>query len=490
MSPTEVPPYTQTPQTGGPTVVIVGRPNVGKSTLVNRLTGRRDAIVQERPGVTRDRTSHQAQWRGESFDLIDTGGWTPGWSGERDPIDIAVAAAAELATESADVVLFVIDVTVGVTEEDAAIAGWLRSAGAPVLLVANKADQPGNPAQMRADLADLYRLGLGDPFAVSALHGRGSGDLLDVILDRLRSSGAMNRPADPLPDVPGVALIGRPNVGKSSLFNRLLGSERVLVDDRPGTTRDAVDSLVTFAGHDPRTYRFIDTAGLRRKKSKNDTTEYYSTVRTVQALDAAALALLVVDASEPIGEQEQKLARQILDAGRAVVLILNKWDLVDEDRRERISIERDRLLNFLDFAPLVRVSALTARGLTRLPDQMDIALAQWSRRIPTAALNEWLARVTSAQSPPMVAGRSVRVRYITQVATGPPTFRVFTTADLEPAYLRFMERRLREEFGFDGTPLHLGVRVRARWDERVPTPAGRSTGRTAKKSRGGRTRKR
>ena len=476
--------------TGLPTVVVVGRPNVGKSTLVNRVTGRRDAIVEERPGVTRDRTSHVAEWSGETFEVVDTGGWTPGWLPDRDVIDVAVAAQAEIATEEADVVLFVVDVTVGVTEEDAAVADWLRTAGPPVIVVANKADQPGAAAQVRADLADLYRLGLGDPWPVSALHGRGSGDLLDEVVGVLRRSGATERPLEVVPEIPGVALIGRPNVGKSSIFNRLVGSDRVVVDERPGTTRDAVDSVVSFP--DGRTYRFVDTAGLRRKKSKQDSTEYYSTVRTVQALDASALALLVIDAGDGVGEQEQKLARQILDSGRAVVVVYNKWDLVDEERRERLEKERDRLLRFVAFAPVVRTSATTGRGLLKLPDLMDAALEQWSRRIPTAMLNDWLAEAVIAQAPPMQTGRPVRLRYITQVAAGPPTFRVFATGPVEPGYVRYLERRLRETFGFAGTPLDVGIRVRARWDEREGTATStsrQSRGGTGKKSRQ-RTRKR
>ncbi|HWH32681.1 MAG TPA: ribosome biogenesis GTPase Der, partial [Egibacteraceae bacterium] len=281
---------------GGPVVAVVGRPNVGKSTLVNRLTGRRDAIVEQRPGVTRDRTTHAAEWRGRTFTVMDTGGWLPGWAqrGRQtgDDLDALVSAQAERATQTADLVLFVVDLTVGITEEDAAAAEWLRGAGLPVLLVANKADT----TRVEPELAELHGLGLGEPLPVSALHGHGSGDLLDAVFDGLKKVGAFQRKRVPVDDIPAVALIGRPNVGKSSIFNRILGEERTIVDDRPGTTRDAVDTLVEL--EDGRTYRFIDTAGLRRKTRKNDATEYYSTVRTVQALDAACVALLVVDASE------------------------------------------------------------------------------------------------------------------------------------------------------------------------------------------------
>ena len=465
----------------GPLVVVVGRPNVGKSTLVNRLTGRRDAIVEERPGVTRDRTTHSAAWSGVDFTLMDTGGWTPGWETERDRIDIAVAAQAELATENADLVLFVVDVTVGITEEDAAVAAWLRAAGRPVLVVANKADALGQrPGQLDAEMAELYGLGLGEPAPVSALHGRGSGDLLDEVVDRLRQSGATQSAVAAVDPAPGVALIGRPNVGKSSLFNRLVGAERTLVDDRPGTTRDAVDTIVELP--DGRRYRFVDTAGLRRKARRGDATEYYSTVRTVQALDAAAVALLVIDCSEPVGEQEQRLARQVLDAGRAIVLVLNKWDLLDDYRREVLERELDRLLAFVDFAPLVRTAATTGRGMSKLPDAIDAALEEWERRIPTARLNEWLAEAVAATPPPMHQRRPVKLRYVTQVATGPPTFRIFATAELSSGYMRYLERRLREQFGFIGTPLRLGVRVRPRWGE--PGGPGEAGEAGRKRSRG------
>ena len=446
---------------GLPTVAIVGRPNVGKSTLVNRLIGRRDAIVEAKPGVTRDRTSHVAEWRGRRLTVVDTGGWTPGWARTAASYDDAVSAQAERATREADLVVFVVDVTVGVTEEDAAAADWLRSGRSPVLLVANKVDTRG----FESELAELYRLGLGDPVAVSAQHGRGSGDLLDEMFDALKAAGAFDRAEQaPTDDVPGVALIGRPNVGKSSLFNRLLGEERTIVDDRPGTTRDAVDTVVEVEGGS--TYRFVDTAGLRRKLRKGEATEYYSSVRTIQALETAAVAVLVIDASQEIGEQEQKLARQILDAGRAMVMVLNKWDLTDEERRDWINRERDRLLHFIAWAPLVRTSAKTGRGLDKLLPMVDRVLEEWVKRIPTAELNEWLADTVAATAPPMQAGRNVRIRYATQVAVGPPTFRVFSTGPLSPGYLRYLERRLRETFGFAGTPLDVGFRVRTRWEDR------------------------
>ncbi|MDP9406192.1 MAG: ribosome biogenesis GTPase Der, partial [Actinomycetota bacterium] len=417
-----------------------------------------------------------AAWRGHRLALVDTGGWTPGWARDETAYDTAVSAQAERATRDADVVVFVVDVTVGVTEEDAAAAAWLREAGVPVVLAANKADTRG----FDAELAELYALGFDTPHPVSAQHGRGSGDLLDVVVDRLRDTGALDRDAGEPDEVPGVALIGRPNVGKSSLFNRLLGEERTIVDERPGTTRDAVDTVVEL--DDGRAYRFVDTAGLRRKLRRGASTEYYSTVRTVQALDAASVALLVVDAADEIGEQEQRLARQILDAGRALVVVLNKWDLLDEYRREVVDRERDRLLHFVAWAPLVRTSARTGRGVDRLLPAVDAVLAQWQRRIPTAALNTWLAHAVAATAPPLDAGRPVRVRYAAQVGVAPPTFRLFTTGELPPAYLRYLERRLRKDFGFAGTPLDVAVRVRTRWEDRDDAPVS-SRSRSAARGR-------
>jgi GTPase len=454
--------------TGGARIAVVGRPNVGKSTLVNRLAGRRDAIVQELPGVTRDRSTHRAEWLGRRFSIVDTGGWTPGWASDRTTMDELVSAQAELATTEVDLVLFVVDVAVGVTAEDEAVARWLRTAGIPVLLVANKADGMGD-AEYAAATADLYSLGVGDPHRLSALHGYGSGDLLDEVVDRLEAAGALDRPDEADDDVPGVALIGRPNVGKSSLFNRLVGEDRVIVDDVPGTTRDPVDTVLEVVGDDgaARAYRFVDTAGLRRKASKADSTEFYSTVRTRRALERAAVALLLVDAGQPVGEQEQKLAREVIDSGRAVVLVLNKWDLVDDDRRALLQRERERLLAFLDFAPARRISALTGRGVGKLFGDIDQVLAAWSQRIPTGKLNQWLADAVAATPPALGRDhRPVRIRYATQVDVGPPRVKLFTNHRLEPGYLRYLERRLRERFDFTGTPLRLEVTVRPGWEER------------------------
>lgn len=445
-----------------PVVAVVGRPNVGKSTLVNRLIGRRAAITESRPGVTRDRAEHATTWSGRPVTLVDTGGWIA--SGERaDRLDSLVAAQAEIASTGADVVLFVVDLTVGVTEDDAMVARWLRDVEAPVLLVANKADELGNPAAVQAQLAELYALGMGDPHPVSALHGRGSGDLLDAVFAHLDAAPVRERPTDP--DEISVVLLGRPNVGKSSLFNRLAGERRVIVDDRPGTTRDAIDTVLHLrGGRGP--YRFVDTAGLRRRARHGDATEYYSTVRTVDALHRAQVALLVVDAAEPLGEQDQRLARQVIDAGRGLVLLLNKWDAMDDERRERIDRELDRLLAFTTFAPLLRTSAHTGRGLKPLGPVIDQVHGQWSRRIPTGPLNRWLAEATAVTAPPMVNGRTIRLRYATQVEVGPPTFRIFTNGPVPASYERYLTRSLREAYGFIGTPLRLGIRVREGRDRR------------------------
>ena len=451
---------TETDETGAPALepgrlpvlAVVGRPNVGKSTLVNRFLGRREAVVEDVPGVTRDRVAYDTSWRGRAFTVVDTGGWDP----DADGLSARVAEQAEFAVAAADAVLMVVDATVGATEADRTVARILQRSKRPVVLAANKVDDQ----RTEADAAELWQLGLGEPLPVSGLHGRGSGDLLDAVLDAL--------PEAP-PETEGeagprrVALIGRPNVGKSSLLNRLLGSERVLVDDVAGTTRDPVDSLVEIAGT---TYRFVDTAGLRRRVREAKGAEYYSSVRTIQALDAAEVAIVLVDAAERLTEQDQRVLATVVDAGRALVLAVNKWDLLDEDRQEDLERELRTELGRTAWAPRVNISARTGRGIDKLAPALETALESWERRIPTARLNSWLTEVVGRTPPPPRGGKAPRVLFATQAGTRPPRFVLFTSGPLEPGYLRFVERRLREDFGFPGTPLDIQVRVKERQKRR------------------------
>ncbi|MDT7538527.1 MAG: GTPase [Actinomycetota bacterium] len=430
-----------------PVLAVVGRPNVGKSTLVNRILGRREAVVEDVPGVTRDRVTYDAQWRGRTFTVVDTGGWDPGADG----LAAAVSAQAEVAVAAADAVLFVVDTTVGATDADEAVVKVLRRAKKPVILAANKVDDE----RTEADAAMLWSLGLGEPIVVSALHGRGSGDLLDAILDALPET-----PAERFDEEAGprrVALLGRPNVGKSSLLNRLIGEERVLVDSVAGTTRDPVDSLVEVGGE---TWRFVDTAGLRRRVAHASGAEYYSSLRTQAALDAAEVAIVLLDASEVISEQDQRVIGMVVEAGRALVLAFNKWDLVDEDRRPTLAKEIERELARVQWAPRVNVSALTGRAVDKLAPALRTALDGWETRIPTAKLNSWVSDLVAATPPPVRGGKQPKVLFVTQAGVRPPRFVLFTSGFLEAGYRRFIERRLREDFGFAGTPIEVSVRVR------------------------------
>jgi GTPase len=451
------------PGTGAPVpvVAVVGRPNVGKSTLVNRILGSRQAVVEDTPGVTRDRVAYDASWRGRAFTLVDTGGWEPIASSAGAHASRALAeqvtAQAQLSVEAADAVLFVVDAVVGVTDADEAVAAVLRRSGKPVVVAANKVDDA--PAEPGA--AALWSLGLGEPNPVSALHGRGSGDLLDIVLAALPETPAEDRRSSGGPR--RVALIGRPNVGKSSLLNRLAGQQRVLVDEVAGTTRDPVDELIELGGI---TWRFVDTAGIRRRAWENQGADFYAGLRTAGALERAEVAVVLVDASEPLTEQDLRIVSMVIDAGRALVLAFNKWDLVDEDRRLRLDREIDRQLHTARWAPRVNISATTGRHVERLVPALELALAGWETRVPTGRLNAWLADLTAATPPPARRGRVPKIMFATQAGTRPPRFVLFTSGFLEAGYRRFVERRLREEFGFEGSPLQMSVRLRQR---RSPT---------------------
>ncbi|QNG18688.1 ribosome biogenesis GTPase Der [Rhodococcus triatomae] len=435
-----------------PTLAVVGRPNVGKSTLVNRIIGRREAVVQDVPGVTRDRVSYEGTWNGRRFMVQDTGGWEPDAKG----LQQSVARQAEHAMQTADAILVVVDAVVGATATDEAVAKVLRRSKTPVLLVANKVDDE----RTEAEAAALWSLGLGEPYAVSAVHGRGTGDLLDQVLAVLPETPREGtRTGGPR----RVALVGKPNVGKSSLLNKLAGDERSVVHNVAGTTVDPVDSVIELGG---RPWRFVDTAGLRRKVSHASGAEFYASLRTKGAIEAAEVAILLIDASEPITEQDLRVLGMVADSGRALVIAFNKWDLVDEDRRLQLDREIDRDLVRVPWAQRVNISAQTGRAVQKLVPALDTALESWDKRIPTGRLNTWLKEVVAATPPPMRGGRLPRIMFATQAGTRPPTFVLFTTGFLEAGYRRFLERRLREEFNFDGSPVRISVRVREKRDRR------------------------
>ncbi len=457
-----------------PMVAIVGRPNVGKSTLLNRILGRREAIVEERPGVTRDRKEVEADWAGRRFRLVDTGGWqTAG-----DTLDVKVSAQAELAMGQADAVLLVVDAAIGVTEDDARVARVVRRLGRPVLLVANKVDDRGR----EAGAWELVSLGVGDPHPVSALHGRGTGDLLDALVAVLprapRPEPAAERPAPAsCRGVDGagaagvaaagvaattrdegrvfsVAVVGRPNVGKSTLFNRLIGEDRAVVHDLPGTTRDTIDTVVdTTVGP----IRFVDTAGMRRRSKIDDGTEYYSLVRALQAVDRSDVALLVIDATTAVTAQDQRLAERIDAAGCPVVVLLNKWELLDAEARVELTYQVGQKLHFIGDATVLKVSALTGKGLHKLLPALGDAIEAYHRRVPTRKVNEAIRAAQAAQPAPAGA----RVLYATQGAADPPTFTLFANRELPATYLRYLERKLREAFDLGATPITMRVRRRS-----------------------------
>ncbi len=432
---------------GLPIVGILGRPNVGKSTLINRFIGRREAIVEDTPGVTRDRVQYECEWGGRRFIVMDTGGW----ESKPDGISVQVSAGAELAMEQSDVLCFVVDAQIGALDEDDVLVQELRKAKKPILLIANKVDSE----REESDAHSLWNLGLGEPFFVSALHGRGSGDLLDKVVSHLPEVGR----AQVQDGYRRVALIGRPNVGKSSLLNALAGEERSIVSEIAGTTRDPVDELITFGGS---TWRFIDTAGLRKRANQASGTDYYASLRTQAALERCEVAVIVLDASEPISEQDLRIITMAEEAGKAMVIVMNKWDLVDEDRRDQLDREIDRHLDQVEWAQRVNVAAKTGWHRDRLAPALRTSIDSWEKRVPTSKLNSFLGALIGATPPPVRGGKQPKIFYATQAGIAPPKFVVFSSGWIEASYRRFIERRLREEFSFPGTPVQVAIRVKER----------------------------
>ncbi len=430
-----------------PLVAVVGRPNVGQSTLFNRIVGRREAIVEEKPGVTRDRKEVVAEWQAREFRLVDTGGWMPGG----DSLDEKVSKQSEKAILEADVVLFVVDVTVGITEEDSRVAQILRRNGRPVLLVANKVDDTNRESA----IWDLLGLGVGNPFPVSALHGRGTGDLLESLMLEFppEPEVVVDENEAEADKIFSVSIVGRPNVGKSTLFNRLIGDERSVVHDMPGTTRYAVDTIVET---EDGPIRFVDTAGMRRRSKVDESTEYYSLVRALQAIDRSDVALLVIDATVGVTAQDQRLAERIDAAGCPVVVLLNKWELLDADGRDDVGYQISQRLHFIGESPVLKISALSGKGVHRLLPALSGTIEDYHRRVPTRKVNQVLRAAQAAQPGP----HGARVLYATQGATDPPTFTLFANKEIPPSYLRYLERSLREAFDMGATPIKMRVRKR------------------------------
>ena len=436
------------PRKNRPRVVVIGRPNVGKSTLVNRLIGRREAVVQDIPGVTRDRIQYDAEWNGKEFILVDTGGW----SSDKTGLIPKISEQVQIAIDQADLILFIVDANVGLTEDDEAVVKLIRRNKVPVILVANKVDG----IEAEAQIGNLWSLGLGEPFPVSALHGRGSGDLLELVINTMPPE---SRITDQLKGPTKVALIGRPNVGKSSLLNKLTKTNRSVVSEIAGTTVDPVDEIVMI---NDEAWNFIDTAGIRRRVRESSGYEYYASLRTQAALERAEIALLILESSETITDQDRKLINLVTEAGRALVLVFNKWDLLDEDRRTMLEREIDMDLHNVKWAPRVNLSALTGWHVDRLSNSLHAAHEGWSTRIATSKLNQFIKEFVAANPHPVRGGKQSKILFATQIGQKPPAFALFTSGLIDESYSRFIERRLREEYGFIGSPIHIKVKVRER----------------------------
>ncbi len=430
-----------------PVLAIVGRPNVGKSALVNRILGRREAVVEDKPGVTRDRVSYKAEWNSRKFTLVDTGGWEPDARG----IDKSVALQAEIAVELADAVLFVVDAMVGPTSTDERVVKMLRASGKPVILAANKIDD----LRQEPEAASLWALGLGEPMPVSAVHGRGVADLLDAAMKVLPEISAVAKEEFGGPR--RVALIGRPNVGKSSLLNRAVGSERAVVNELAGTTRDPIDEQVELGG---KVWRFVDTAGIRRRVHLAQGADFYASLRTAAALERAEVAVVLFDVTQPISEADIRIVDMVLESGRALVLAFNKWDELEDERRRYLEREIEQDLAHVDWAPRVNISAKTGRHLEKLVPALEVALDSWDQRIATGKLNAFIQELTMETPHPVRGGKQPRILFATQASSRPPKFVLFTTGFLDPGYRRFIQRRLRETYGFEGTPIEVGMRIR------------------------------
>jgi GTP-binding protein len=432
-----------------PVVAVVGRPNVGKSTLVNRIIGSRSAVVEELSGVTRDRREFEADWAGREFILVDTGGWEVKPGGD---LNRSIREQAEGAVSGADAVILVVDGTTEITNDDTGVISILRSADIPIVLAANKIDD--DTAEWNVDR--FWGLGLGDPQGISAYHGRGVGDLLDEVVAVLPESGAF----DEEDQLPRIAIVGRPNVGKSTLLNHLLGEERVIVSEVPGTTRDPIDVNVEIDGE---TYRIVDTAGIRRKPQISEDADFYAVLRAREALEEADVALLIIDAGEGVTHQDQRIASEIVAAGAGILILLNKWDVLDEEQRELTEISLPDRFGFISWAPALRISALTGARVGRLGAAIEAVFETRVKRIPTGPLNRDIRAWTQAHPPPVRKGRRPKIHYVVQAGVSPPTFVIFISGgDLGEDYLRFLENRLRDKYDFVGNPIHFVARNRSK----------------------------